>query len=245
MSIHVMSWVFKHSDAELGERLVLLALAEFANDDGTDAYPSVKTLVERTRLSERQVQYCLRSLENSGKISADGKGPRGTNRYAVTMKGGAKSAPGGVQSTAPDPPLENLSEPYGSAQQLVSTFVDRSRARGSDPPSRVIGQIAKETKLLISEGQDPAKILAAYDVVLERGLHPSTLASCVQQVSLNGKAAPKLPPFDRAKEWVMTAGWQYPDGDLAEELGRRGIEGDQKRKLMLLARRIQKDPAPT
>lgn len=42
-------------------------------------------------------------------------------------------------------------------------------------------------------------------------------------------------PYERARGWVETVGWQYPDDDLAEELGRRGMEGDEKRKLMELA----------
>lgn len=92
LSIHVMSWVLRHSEERLGNRLVLLALAEFAHDDGTKAYPAVATLTERARLSERQVQSALKALQEHGAIELTGKSPKGTNVYRVIM-GGADSAP--------------------------------------------------------------------------------------------------------------------------------------------------------
>lgn len=105
-----MSWVFRHSEAKLGARLVLLCLAEFAHDDGSRAFPSVATMCERTRMSERGVQEALRRLEADGMIERREKPlANGTNVYRVLM-GGADSAPGGVQqlreggaAAAPDP----------------------------------------------------------------------------------------------------------------------------------------------
>jgi hypothetical protein len=115
-----MSWVFKHSDAKLGARLVLLALADNADEEGGDAYPSVPTIARKTRLSERQVQNCLRQLEDEGAIRNSGRHARGMNIYTVVMaEGGADIAPGavldiegvqstteGVQSTTPGGELE-------------------------------------------------------------------------------------------------------------------------------------------
>jgi DNA-binding IclR family transcriptional regulator len=92
MSLPVVVWVFEHSEEKLGNRLVLLTLAEFAHDDGSEAYPSVATIGKRARLSERQVRYCLRSLEESGAIVKDGKSDLRTTKYCVQM--GAISAGG-------------------------------------------------------------------------------------------------------------------------------------------------------
>ena len=93
MSLPVMVWVMKHSEATLGARLVLLALAEHANDDGTEAWPSVETLVERTRMSRKGVQGALRRLEADGMIEHTGAKPWGTNIYTVVMEGGVVSSP--------------------------------------------------------------------------------------------------------------------------------------------------------
>ena len=50
-----MSQVWKHSKHAGGSLLVLLALADFANDEGI-CYPSQKTLAKKSRLSGRQVR---------------------------------------------------------------------------------------------------------------------------------------------------------------------------------------------
>jgi hypothetical protein len=92
MSIEAVSWVLRHSEAKLGARLVLIALADHAHPDGSEAYPAVETLARHTRLSRRAVQSALRTLEAEGEIIPDGVGRNGTNCYRLTM-GGAKSAP--------------------------------------------------------------------------------------------------------------------------------------------------------
>ena len=49
-------------------KMVLLALADNANDEGTDCWPSVGKLVEKCSMSERAVQGHLAALEESGYI---------------------------------------------------------------------------------------------------------------------------------------------------------------------------------
>lgn len=43
----------------------------------------------------------------------------------------------------------------------------------------------------------------------------------------------------QAEAWVKSVGWQYPDADLWEELGRFGLEGEQKRALVEKAQALQ------
>lgn len=73
MSIHVMSWIFQHSEEKVpGRRLILLALADHAHDDGRCSWPSIETLAKKTRMSRRGVQKALRGLELEGRIVRDG-----------------------------------------------------------------------------------------------------------------------------------------------------------------------------
>jgi DNA-binding transcriptional MocR family regulator len=51
------------------DTLVLLAIAEYTSDDTRLAWPSVRTLCRRTRLSRRTLQRSLRSLEHAHLIS--------------------------------------------------------------------------------------------------------------------------------------------------------------------------------
>lgn len=98
-----------------GEMLLALALADHAHDDGTHIFPSIARLAEKTRQSERSVQYQLRRMETSGwlvLVNAGIGGRRGgygeggrTRQYRVNpewMKGAdiapfAKGAKEGVE----------------------------------------------------------------------------------------------------------------------------------------------------
>jgi hypothetical protein len=96
MSVRVMTWVWDHSPVGGTERLVLLAIADCAADDGTNAWPALSTLARKTLLDERTVRRIIRRLEDGGHLAvAVAAGPNGTNRYAVIMSGGTpgQSAP--------------------------------------------------------------------------------------------------------------------------------------------------------
>ncbi|MCX4232822.1 helix-turn-helix domain-containing protein [Streptomyces ortus] len=69
MSIKAMTWAMQEAPVEdAGPAHVLLILADHANDDGTGAFPSVDTIVWKTRMGERTVQRHLRTLEEQGLI---------------------------------------------------------------------------------------------------------------------------------------------------------------------------------
>ena len=66
MSVRIMAEVFDRYPGGGTELLLALAIADHAHDDGTNVYPSVKRLAEKTRQSERSVQYHLRKMETDG-----------------------------------------------------------------------------------------------------------------------------------------------------------------------------------
>lgn len=83
MAVSVSSRVWKHSPAHGSDRLVLLALADHATEEG-HCHPSVTTLARLACLSERQVQISLGSLRDAGEIAViPGGGARRTGCYAV------------------------------------------------------------------------------------------------------------------------------------------------------------------
>ncbi|PIG09482.1 hypothetical protein CLU84_2393 [Comamonas sp. 26] len=65
MSIKVMTAVFERYPNGGGEMLLALALADHASDDGARVFPSIKALAEKTRQSERSVQYQLRRMQET------------------------------------------------------------------------------------------------------------------------------------------------------------------------------------
>ena len=142
MSLDAMVWVLRHSEATLGSRLVLLALADYAHSDGTNAFPSIETIVLHSRMTRRAVQSALRKLEEEGHIEAAGKRPSGTTVY--TLRGvdatprvvdaprgvvdaprGVVDAPRGVvdaaqsASTTPEP-VKNRQDPIENKEASIA-----------------------------------------------------------------------------------------------------------------------------
>lgn len=124
MSIAVMQWVWNHSKAKNADRLVMLAIADCCRfDNGTGAFPSVAELSRKTLLGDRTVRACLRSLEQSGELVVESAaGPRGCNRYRVSMVTPAESAS----------PLQNQ---QGSGEEEAFSLLIPGDPAESAPPA--------------------------------------------------------------------------------------------------------------
>lgn len=69
-----MLWAMNEAPVESHtDLLVLVVLANSADEYGYNAFPSVRLIAHRSRLSERTVQYALRRLEKSGVIKKGSK----------------------------------------------------------------------------------------------------------------------------------------------------------------------------
>ena len=86
MSFKVTNWVWSRSESRNGARLVMLALADRADDNG-QAWPSVDDLAERTKLSPRAVQKAIANLVEIGELEVEnGGGRHRSNRYRIVPK---------------------------------------------------------------------------------------------------------------------------------------------------------------
>lgn len=91
-----MNWVFEHSDATGNDRLVLLALADEADDEGKDAYPSVQRVATKARVPKPTVLRCLKRLEEAGRLRVIRPETRGRgrfNRYELVLENGREVTP--------------------------------------------------------------------------------------------------------------------------------------------------------
>jgi hypothetical protein len=75
MSVAATNYVWTQSSAEGADRLVLLALADFADESG-NCFGSWGKLEEKTRLARATVARCLRRLQDRGELIMVEKGHR-------------------------------------------------------------------------------------------------------------------------------------------------------------------------
>lgn len=121
------------------ERLVLLALAYFADGNGANSYPAQQTLASMCSCSPRSIKRTLRSLRERGLITATGKGRKGTIRYTVELPMATAPPRQGVTPPAPtrghQRPTILLKNPINSRKEgglVIDRFSDLVHSK--DPP---------------------------------------------------------------------------------------------------------------
>jgi hypothetical protein len=116
-----MSLVWERSAASGAELLVLLALADFADEDGKNIYPSHGTLALKARQSERNISRLLSKLRDRGEIDWRTRAKKGNHgavnvywirlaafavpdRMSATSSGHSEQVPDKMSATVPDIP---------------------------------------------------------------------------------------------------------------------------------------------
>lgn len=97
MSVNLMSAIFETTFFDLQDekgnvlkastaKLVLLAMADHANDEGEGVYPSLQRLCKKTALSEQTIRNAFDALRYNGILSLEGKSKHGTNNHTINTK---------------------------------------------------------------------------------------------------------------------------------------------------------------
>ena len=96
MSVKIMGmvWDLDNKVIDREEKYVLLAYADHADHKGYNIYPAVSTIMQKTGYKERSIQLITKSLASKGFLVADGRGPKGTNKWRVPLdKEGVRITP--------------------------------------------------------------------------------------------------------------------------------------------------------
>jgi len=116
MSIKAMNWAWEQNCKSPCQKLVLMAIADHANDKGL-CWPGQDGLAEKTNMSVRAVQYAIKELTKAGFIISeriiDEHGLRRGNRYFLQglrddpqmVRVGPASGAGHSTRTVNEPPL--------------------------------------------------------------------------------------------------------------------------------------------
>ena len=123
MSIKIMTAIWDGETLGPSERLVLLSLADHADDHGT-CYPSMGRLAKRTGMTVRGVQKLIRSLTEDGYLSVRiGAGINGVNVYRVNPSPEPRSplnaVPPEQNDTTPPNMVRNTPEPRSPKPSLT------------------------------------------------------------------------------------------------------------------------------
>src|SRR5215467_10461941 len=118
MSNVLQDAIYNHSTLNGTARFVFIAIADYADDDGSNAFPAVDTLAAKTGYRDRTIQNSIRKAQDAGELKMiPGAGLNGSNRYVpqfqkllqlpcrrLTKKCsfcGALASPRGVNITTP------------------------------------------------------------------------------------------------------------------------------------------------
>lgn len=86
MSVKSTSYVLDRQYGSHVRKLIMLVIADFANDDG-EAWPSVDTLAYKAECTRRAVQKNILILQAEGELQIrHNAGPRGCNLYRIIFK---------------------------------------------------------------------------------------------------------------------------------------------------------------
>lgn len=183
MSIAVMSWVWSNSKTKGSARLVLLALADNANDDGV-CWPSIATVAKKANLERRYVIDILKQLENDGEIKVERRRNGKLNKsnvYMVVMPASLPSVPGittpseagdtrVVMPASPEPSMNQHLEPskkHKSSKETtpaeILTPVVQALATVTNTDINLnYPRLAKEAKALVVAGYTSEQITKTY-----------------------------------------------------------------------------------
>lgn len=120
MSVKQMSMVWE-LDLHPNQKIVLLAYADHADEDGDRVYPSLGRVAHKTGYSVQQVRRLSRQLVEAGLMERveEGHGRGHTHRYRLTLEKGIKLQPFKPKAER----VSNGTEKVTSEQEKVSPMV--------------------------------------------------------------------------------------------------------------------------
>ncbi|MGY1490736.1 helix-turn-helix domain-containing protein [Methylobacillus pratensis] len=211
MSVLMMAQVFKRYPNGDGEMLLALAIADHADDEGENIYPSVKTLAEKTRQSERTVQRYLRKMVEIGWLIPvwENTGGRGkTSEYRISpawIKG---------DNLSPFNPVDNSDKRVTPEVERVTPVTQKGDIAVSPEPSLTIKNHHLSARESASESTPPPadQVEAVVDVLQRAWVQVSSGNSALRELVEQGftiREAADCASIARQKKPGEAIPWAY------------------------------------
>lgn len=134
MSVRVSTWVWHDTSAKGNDLLVLLALADNANDDGW-CFPGADALTSKTRLGRSTVFRRLEQLEAGGLVERFRRGSMRTTVYRVAAPWSDVSSWPAEWGTPPD-----------GVKSQIGTLVKSHQRDSEVPPAGLVKSHGRDTE---------------------------------------------------------------------------------------------------
>jgi Helix-turn-helix domain len=196
MSVPAIIWARKYAAGSATEKVLLLVLANYANEFGV-SWPSQKTLADETALGERTVRRVLADMERRGVIRRivrrRDNGSRQSDQILLSAFEGRKPAPPGMLDDGPQGVKSGPSDQPAKGDNRPSRPLD-NRLPDPDPPATVATlDTSKILKITTTALDMPARV--APDPRFDQGTAPegdaeaACLAACGEGLSATARIA--------------------------------------------------------
>jgi hypothetical protein len=191
------------------DKLVLLALADNANDEGGRCYPSMRTLQQKTSLSNRAVRYSIKRLEKNGHLMTQNRNGHSLN-FTLTPRHQMPMSPAAVaylpRQHMPVTPATDAKTPAPDADITITTVIEPSRERRATALSDDFGLTPKREEEAKARGLDPNATMEEFrDYYLAKGSRWVDWDAvwrkwCRKEKDFKARIKPKPP--DHSAEWA-------------------------------------------
>lgn len=222
--------------------------------------PTMEELGELVGGGVKTARKAIRDLETAGLLQVQKRGQGHPNRYTLLdPQTGPKGQSEQAETADPSMPVtrseevEMLTHLSSDIQKVYDHW--RTRRQKTRTNYDTISP-ARRAKIKSRLGEfSAAELCAAIDGIAkdpwgERALHDDITVvfrsrEQVERFLEMGSASKPATgsPYEQAQHWVRTVGWQYADAELFEELGRFGLEADERRRVAEVAMRMQESAA--
>lgn len=194
-----MGQVFYLTGLSPSEKLILLALADHADDDTGRCWPSMATLAQKSCQSERNARRMIRNLEAQGYVKVDSRGGQ-PNQYIVTPNPDKLAAPTPDKSAhTPDTAMSGGADTAMSAEPSRTIKENHGGGRARDT---LIDQIMGAAKADTSSSHwfDPS-VWQAVSRWRGYGLDDQSILNVIHRVMERRTDPPASPAyFDKAMQ---------------------------------------------
>lgn len=211
MSVRMMAAVWE-LQLTPGQLIVMLALADFADDDGRNAYPSLARLSWKAGYSESQTRRILKQLDESGMIDKDER-PGMTTMFTLHVEKGTKKQPFNAKGNKG---LQNDTPTIAMTGQGLHSYDTPTPTIAMTPDPSVYPSVKRKTAKRKTSKQSPAAALR--DTVKAHRYYQAYRAALLFEM-----VDPQAVTLKNAQAWK----------DVIDALEEAGVQEDAMRQYIL------------